>query len=754
MLLLTLLLNTLLLRSAQALDEGKKLLNQTLTIKRDSLLEVPLHELLLAPLSTEGGDATTTLDTRLQAVFTQCRELGVTSFMYETNVDTSGRALPSLDPEDIAYCYRLRYVRHQREHARSVRKELAAKHSAPGERPSVERRPAADVNFQEFFELYAEKGRPVVLELKEDEKDPVAQLLGLAGSSDDGEESHSTLDNFISICFGDKSSKNNGDQGIKMRPLRIEDESCTTLLESTFRVPIYMTHDYLQRTNASRNEAFVPAIIELPPAASDEDKLDVPANAIVSCPYGLHMLAIPLGDGVGTRLSLFNRKFEPIKLPVRMRELHEVVLAADANITRSRIPSTLFGDDFDGRDLEAVITGLQAETAYSFSVRLLVGEARGAVSGASRRVITSPCAPPTRIRGLPEAQVMEGTCLTLRWLDAEDDGGKNIELYLVSSKKLPGNGEGDDLSTGKGADNAAVIREHEKVVAVNASITSGQVILEKSSSGAPWVSTQVCGLLPGGVYTLRIAAMNVLGAGLWSHRSKRIKIPQQSRRKLSSIESGGSYQGVAVPVLKGVGDPGYIVVSGVDILSQNDLSTLIAQDPQRILRTSGAQIEDAMLPHVILSDVEEQVHVLSNNNSEEAMEVVRSFEVWASHHSPGLFDVSAELVLADPPDASEPLHNAHAVRDRVVLALRGGVPFVFKLHYAQLAGALGLVIADVNGSCTSGFDQSCVPGADKRRREGFAAQERHALWDQARIPCVLMLQDAAKDLLERLGFKY
>ncbi|GMF57559.1 unnamed protein product [Phytophthora fragariaefolia] len=989
MMLLVLLALQLAARLAQGSDDGGEQLSTIATLRRDPLLDAPLRDLLLTPLE---GDAALQLDARLQSAFVQCRELGVTSIMYEAGVDSSGGSLSSLDAGGVAYCNRLRYVRHQRQHFREIRRELATLAEEP-EHQQVEKRAAGDVSFQEFFELYAEKMRPVVLQLNDGVKDPVAQLLGLdetrVGDAEETDPPPNAMEKFLSVCFADDH--------IKKRPLRVQDEACAALLETSFRVPIYMTHDYVQRTNASREEAFLPAIIEL---SSETDAPDS-AKDIVACPYGLHMLAIPLGHDTagGIRVSLFDRKFEPITPPSSMRDsLREVFLGADANvalstettlldaeffqrapelysavemasgrdvlfvpggtvstmrplippsslksakvlrfcycdatnvkdvkqaagldallmtsdnkdeavygllhalqtpgfdstfsrrpkssdtswstfvkwprdpaylarknrrhrsgggngddqegedeqlsrrerlkqwqddkrweryiasltlpvawppvvvnatrttatlrwqelyqppkhditsygyevswkreeqdgsategpatkravvnavnvthaqITRSRMPSTLFGDDFDGRDLEAVIKGLQAETAYSFSVRLLVGEAQGAASGASRRVVTSPCAPPSQIPGVPEVGDVEETCLTLRWLDAEDNGGKDIDLYLVSTEKLPGKRELGDLNTGRGADNGAHIREHEKVIAVDSSASSGQVTPERLDSGALWLSTKVCGLFPGASYTFRIAAMNVLGAGFWSHRSNRVEI--SPRRRLATLEGNSKRQVTAVPTVKGVGDPGYTVVSGVDILSQSDLSALMAQDPHRILRASGAQTEDTALPRVLLSDVREQVQLLSSNGSEGVAPVERLFEAWSSHHSPRLFDVSAELVLADPPDASQPLRNAPAARDRVVLAVRGGVPFVFKLHFAQRAGALGLIIADADGVCGGGFDQSCVPGADKRRGEGFAAQERHDLWRENHIPCVLVLQDAAWELLARLG---
>ena len=82
-------------------------------------------------------------------------------------------------------------------------------------------------------------------------------------------------------------------------------------------------------------------------------------------------------------------------------------------------------------------------------------------------------------------------------------------------------------------------------------------------------------------------------------------------------------------------------------------------------------------------------------------------EVWAAHWSPKRWLTSAELIVADPPLLDGPLHNARAVRQRIVLAERGGVPLVDKVLRAQSAGALGVIITDT-GDCTS-FDQNCSP---------------------------------------------
>ncbi|RLN92961.1 hypothetical protein BBJ28_00013860 [Nothophytophthora sp. Chile5] len=1005
---LLLLLLALLLQLGHGAQDATERQVDLPSLQRDPVLEAPLRELLQTPLAGASPDVPEDLDVRLQSAFVQCRELGITPLSYGNAGDSVGEE-GSPSPADVAYCNRVRYVRHQRQHFGAVRKELALDQHVDqeDERQEVDRRVAEDVSFQEFFEQYAEQARPVVLELGGgSEENPLAQMLGLTGNADqsEGGEEDAVLQ-FLSVCLGATPDQSDGNDRVVTRVLRIEDAACATLLESTFRIPVYMTHDYVQRTNASRSEPFLPALLQLRSAVNVEEGVDAPADveSIVACPYGLHMLAIPMKGDAGVHVSLYSRRVEPYTLPAGTHdEMREIALAVDANvainrervtvldsdfferapelyssvklepgrsllfapggvvttmhsvpsssssspaqmlrfcycdaanvndvkqaaavdalltttafenengaavaltllqalqapgfdasfsrrptlsdtswrsfvqwprepsflhkknrrkrgedgntddldgdneaeplsrrerlkqwqddkrwerhiasltlpvpwppvvvnttrvtatlrwqelyqplkhdltsygyelswkfdeqetsgtnvvegrreregavnvthaqITRSAMPSSLFGDNFDGRDLEAVITGLNAETAYSFSVRLLVGEARGAVSGPSRLVVTSARTPPSPVRGIPEARDIQVTCLTLRWIDAEDDGGREIELYLVATEELPEKSERNGYNTGRGVEDATLVREHEKVIALNASRSHGQISAEPSDSGAPWKSTQVCGLFPGAAYAFRVAAMNALGAGHWSRRSARIEIPPRSY--FFPPTDAGRRQKYVAPMLKGMGDPDYTVMSGVELLSQSDLTSLITSDPHRILRASTAQVGDATLPRVVLSDVEEQVVLLADDGDAKPQ---RTFEAWTGHYSPRLFDVSAELVLADPLDASRPLLNAHAVRDRVVLAVRGGAPFVFKLHHAQRAGALGLIIADVNGTCGGGFDQSCVPGADKTRNEGFAAQDRHALWHQTRIPCVLVLQDAALELLQRLG---
>ncbi|KAJ8601826.1 hypothetical protein CTAYLR_009057 [Chrysophaeum taylorii] len=125
-------------------------------------------------------------------------------------------------------------------------------------------------------------------------------------------------------------------------------------------------------------------------------------------------------------------------------------------------------------------------------------------------------------------------------------------------------------------------------------------------------------------------------------------------------------------------------------------------------------------------------------------------DLWTSHWSPTHVDIAADLVPADPPDASETLRNADAVSQRVVLVRRGNAPLAFKARRAQAAGALAMVVAD-DGQCEDKLDQYCVPGADRSRGEKFAATDNPKAWDGLRIPVALILHRDALRVLEVLS---
>lgn len=124
-----------------------------------------------------------------------------------------------------------------------------------------------------------------------------------------------------------------------------------------------------------------------------------------------------------------------------------------------------------------------------------------------------------------------------------------------------------------------------------------------------------------------------------------------------------------------------------------------------------------------------------------------SCDLWTSHFSPRHFDVAAEIVLADPQDASSPLLGDY--RHRVVLVRRGTVSFPAKAIAAQKAGALAVVVFD-DGQC-DGLDQYCVPGAERSRGERFAALDSPEAWREVHIPVGLVLYRDAEKVISLLA---
>lgn len=373
-------------------------------------------------------------------------------------------------------------------------------------------------------------------------------------------------------------------------------------------------------------------------------------------------------------------------------------------LVRSAMPTQLFGDDFDGKDIQAVVRGLQADCVYSFTVRVYVGDAMGLVSDRSRSVHTDPPSVPSEVRGVPVVQAHDATCVTLQWMDPIDDGARAISFYVVAVRDLSNSGDRDALASLTAGDQIITQDEREFAIEVSATTTRGL------PSGWRATASPMCNLFPTNSYQFRMAATNSMGMGIWSTHTDPMTMPKPAALRAKAT----------VPTICGIGDPAYVRFRGQDQASLAEIG-----------------------PSALLSDVTQQLMVRHGN------ETMLAFDVWAGHYSPRLFQVSSEIVRADPLDASEPLRNADSVRNRLVLVTRGRVPLMFKVRYAQQAGALGVVIADADAdsSCASAFDQSCVPGADRARGEGFAMLERHRFWQQNRIPCVLLAQPQARQLL-------
>jgi len=154
---------------------------------------------------------------------------------------------------------------------------------------------------------------------------------------------------------------------------------------------------------------------------------------------------------------------------------------------------------------------------------------------------------------------------------------------------------------------------------------------------------------------------------------------------------------------------------------------------------------------VRLSDAAEIIRLQRNDGFEHD----RVIAGWASIWSPRSFDVHAELIRAKPLHGSGPngadsqsVENSEAFRGRIVLFTRGAIPLLYKVRVAASHGALAAVIIDESDRCADEtFGQTCVPGASKALGEGWGAQDPARVWQDAKIPALIVGRAAGRHLL-------
>jgi hypothetical protein len=122
---------------------------------------------------------------------------------------------------------------------------------------------------------------------------------------------------------------------------------------------------------------------------------------------------------------------------------------------------------------------------------------------------------------------------------------------------------------------------------------------------------------------------------------------------------------------------------------------------------------------------------LSQTVVAQSADVTVTVQGWSSHFSPRLFNVRGAVVWAAPALADVEvggLQNAEDVYGKVALVRRGAVPIARKAHVVQYHGAIGCIVVD-DGSCSRyGYDQRCLPGADKTRGEGWGRHDVPDAW--------------------------
>jgi hypothetical protein len=111
-------------------------------------------------------------------------------------------------------------------------------------------------------------------------------------------------------------------------------------------------------------------------------------------------------------------------------------------------------------------------------------------------------------------------------------------------------------------------------------------------------------------------------------------------------------------------------------------------------------------------------------------------DVWTSHYSPKLFKVVAETAFAAPYLLQSVLTNPSEIFGKIAVVQRGIVPIVYKVQLLQVAGAVGVIVAD-DGRCET-YDQACAPGATKADGEFWACHDMQDPWLTVKIPVVLI----------------
>ena len=232
---------------------------------------------------------------------------------------------------------------------------------------------------------------------------------------------------------------------------------------------------------------------------------------------------------------------------------------------------------------------------------------------------------------------------------------------------------------------------------------------------------ELTNLVPGMKYVFRVSAANANGFGVPGPASAATSVPGGNTDDDASESSSG------LPASRTRRRKG---------TSESD-SLAAGQQAQGHTSISGpaSDHEPCYGPRVIFDDRTEMLEIMVSAVDTDAHTV----PVWAAHYSPRAFKLqNVEVVAAEPFDASTSLSNLEVAAGRVVLVERGAVPLRQKVQNAQRAGAVGVLIIDTSRACDDQFDQSCCPGGDKANGEGFAAQDKAALWESIMIPSALI----------------
>ncbi|OQS00415.1 hypothetical protein ACHHYP_03627 [Achlya hypogyna] len=187
-------------------------------------------------------------------------------------------------------------------------------------------------------------------------------------------------------------------------------------------------------------------------------------------------------------------------------------------LTRSALPTTAFGGDFDGRAIQGYVRNLRANTSYTFSVRLFVGDAVGLQSERSQVIRTKPSSVPEPLMGLPmPAESSAPNCIQLTWLPVDDDGGCPVEGYAIAARFRPTTNSRDTEDLVWQPFNSS---NHVDILP-NSSLVFAKHDADASIKN---VTGTICNLRSKATYQFQVAAENALGFGSFSVWSEPIRV--------------------------------------------------------------------------------------------------------------------------------------------------------------------------------------------------------------------------------------
>jgi hypothetical protein len=127
--------------------------------------------------------------------------------------------------------------------------------------------------------------------------------------------------------------------------------------------------------------------------------------------------------------------------------------------------------------------------------------------------------------------------------------------------------------------------------------------------------------------------------------------------------------------------------------------------------------------------------VASQVNSSEAV------SMWTGHWGRRHVKIHSGYVFCDVEQQEINLQN------RIAVMLRDTIPVVTKAKFVQNRGGIGLLLVDSTDKCQN-FDQTCMPGANRNRGEGFGLSDVETYWLDIYIPVALLMKTGAQELFK------